>query len=93
MDGEDQRERGGVPGAVWEELFGGLNMKNKWERIVIGLALFGFLVICYGISWLAICGIVKLVTMCFGLTFKWSVATGIWLILCVLKMTFHQSKD
>lgn len=27
MDGEDRRERGGVPGAVWKELFGGLDME------------------------------------------------------------------
>lgn len=68
-------------------------MKNKGDNIVIGLALFGFLAICYGVSWLAMCGIIKLITMCFGLSFKWSVATGVWLILCVLKMTFHKSKN
>lgn len=40
------------------------------------------------LSWIATCGIVKLITMCFGLTFKWSVATGIWLIICVLRSIF-----
>lgn len=34
-----------------------------------------------GVSWLLTCGIVKLITLCFGLTFSWSIATGIWLIL------------
>lgn len=34
-----------------------------------------------GVSWLLTCGIVKLITLCFGLTFSWPIATGIWLIL------------
>ena len=36
------------------------------------------------ISWLMTCGIVKLITLCFGLTFSWPVATGIWLVLLLL---------
>ena len=32
---------------------------------------------------------IKLITMCFGLTFKWSVATGIWLIICMLGGGFN----
>lgn len=42
----------------------------------------------YGISWIATCGIIKLITMCFGLTFKWSIATGIWLVMCLLRTIF-----
>lgn len=42
----------------------------------------------YGISWLATCGIIKLITICFGLTFSWNISTGIWLILCLLKSVF-----
>lgn len=42
-------------------------------------------VISFGLSLIVTCGIVKLITMCFGLTFKWSTAIGIWLILCLLK--------
>ena len=42
--------------------------------------------ILYGISWIAACGIIKLITMCFGWTFSWGVATGIWLILCLVKL-------
>lgn len=44
---------------------------------------------CYGLSWIVTCGIIKLITMCFGLTFKWSIATGIWLIICLLKSIFN----
>ena len=45
-------------------------------------------VIVYGISWIVTCGIIKLITMCFGWTFKWSIATGIWFIMCLLQNTF-----
>jgi hypothetical protein len=46
------------------------------------------LAVCYGLSWIVTCGIIKLITMCFGLTFKWSIATGIWLVICILKSSF-----
>lgn len=44
---------------------------------------------CCGLSLIVTCGIVKLITMCFGLTFKWSIAIGIWLILCLLRGSFN----
>lgn len=43
----------------------------------------------YGVSWIVTCGIIKLITMCFGLTFKWSIATGIWLTICILRSIFN----
>ena len=47
---------------------------------------------CCGLSLIVTCGIVKLITMCFGLTFKWSTAIGIRLILCLLKGSFNGSQ-
>ena len=47
------------------------------------------LIACYALSWIVTCGIIKLITMCFGLTFKWSIATGIWLLICILKSIFN----
>ena len=38
-------------------------------------------IIAYAISWLATRGLIKLITLCFGWTFSWLIATGIWLIL------------
>ena len=69
-------------------------MKNKIDLsgpeaiivLIIGVIL---LVLCYGISWIVTCGIIKLITLCFGITFKWSVATGIWLIICLLRSIFR----
>lgn len=42
------------------------------------------------ISWIATCGIIYLVTLCFGWTFDWLIASGIWLVLCLLSATSNQ---
>ena len=44
-------------------------------------------------NWIVICGIVKLITLCFGWTFSWSIATGIWLVMILLRMVFAQSNS
>ena len=44
--------------------------------------------IAVGISWILTCGIIKLITLCFGLTFSWAIATGIWLVLCLIGGAF-----
>lgn len=43
------------------------------------------------LEWIVTVGIIKLITMCFGWTFKWSVATGIWLIICILQSIFKSN--
>lgn len=64
-------------------------MKDKIkEGSIIAFAVFGILVLSYGLSWLITCGLIKLITMCFGWEFEWSTATGIWLIICILSLTF-----
>ena len=45
----------------------------------------------YGISWISTCGVIKLITMCFGWTFSWGMATGIWLIMCLARWVFHST--
>ena len=39
-------------------------------------------------SWAIVCGIIRLITMCFGLGFSFKVATGIWLVFVLLKFFF-----
>lgn len=56
--------------------------KVSWVAIIL------FLLACYGLSWIVTCGIIKLITLCFGLAFKWSIATGIWLVICLVKGIF-----
>ena len=66
------------------------NLKNKIaEGSVVALVVICILVFAYGLSWIVTCGIIKLITMCFGWTFKWSIATGIWLIICILRSIFN----
>ena len=56
-------------------------------RNIIGLIL--AIIIFYAIRWIVTCGVIKLITMCFGWEFSWAVATGIWLIILILKSIFR----
>lgn len=68
--------------------------KNKIkEGGVIAVMVIVVLIACYGLSWIVTCGIIKLITMCFGWTFKWSIATGIWLIICILQSIFKTTNQ
>jgi hypothetical protein len=49
---------------------------------VIMIAIFGF-------SWFITCILVKILSMCFGFTFTWKLATGIWIIILILKNIFN----
>ena len=65
------------------------NLKNKIaEGGAVALVVIGILALAYGLSWIVTCGIIKLITMYFGWTFKWSIATGIWLVMCLLQSIF-----
>ena len=50
-----------------------------------------FLVIAFGFSWILTCGVIKLITLCFGWQFKWSIATGIWLVMCLARTVFKNN--
>lgn len=67
-------------------------MSNLKKKIATGgitaIIAIIILALAFGLSWIVTCGIIKLITMCFGLTFKWSIATGIWLIMCLLSSIF-----
>lgn len=61
--------------------------QNKRKVVDLMVAILVF-IISYGLDWIITCGIIKLITLCFGFTFTWTIATGIWLILCLLRATF-----
>ena len=43
------------------------NLKNKIaEGGAVALVVIGILALAYGLSWIVTCGIIKLITMCFG---------------------------
>ena len=52
-----------------------------------------FLVVAFGVSWILTCGVIKLITLCFGWQFKWSIATGIWLVMCLARTVFKNSSN
>lgn len=56
----------------------------------LGIGIYVILIVTaiYALSWIATCGIIKLITLCFGWKFKWSIATGIWLMICIAKSIF-----
>ena len=70
-------------------------MKDLKRKIAEGgavaLVVIVILALAYGVSWIATCGLIKLITMCFGLTFKWSIATGIWLVILILRTIFKSN--
>lgn len=67
-------------------------MKEKFKMFgIVGGWVTLLLVVGYGVSWLVTCGLIKLITMCFDLTFSWGIATGIWLITIILKSIFKNN--
>lgn len=83
------------------EIFDDLEKNEKTDEIidttasviasVIASMIAGAIILLFvlGLSWIAICIIIKLITLCLGVSFKWSFATIIWLIICVLNILFH----
>lgn len=64
-------------------------LKDLGFGIVLGIFITAII---YSLSWIITCGLIKLVTLCFGWTFKWSIATGIWVVILIAKTIFsHHS--
>ena len=57
------------------------------------LTIFLVLILGYGLSWVVIVGILKLIAICFGWSMSLAHATGIWLILCLITLIFYRRKD
>lgn len=53
------------------------------------LLAFLMIVAVYAVSWLITCGIIYLITLCFSLEFTWLMATGVWLVILLLKGVFN----
>ena len=68
-----------------------LKFANKHATVSAVLITVIFTAAVLGISWLSTCGLVKLITMCFGWTFDWGIATGIWLLTCLARTVFNHT--
>ena len=44
------------------------------------------------VSWIVTCGVIKLITLCFGWTYTWGMATGVWLIMFLIKEVFNMGE-
>lgn len=66
----------------------------KWHmsKIITALIVIGILILFYAASWGITCGIIKLITLCFDLPFSLKYATGIWLLLNLIKSILPKEK-
>ena len=48
-------------------------------------------VMAYAISWAITCGLIAILFMCFGWEFSLAIATGIWIVICILRSIFNSS--
>lgn len=69
-----------------------LIMKGSAKTIISVFFVVSIFLLSYGISWIVVCGIVKLLSICFGFAFTWQLATGIWIVLCLLRWVISAAK-
>jgi len=50
------------------------------------------IVLAYLLSWGVICGVIYLITLCFGIGFSLPIATGCWLIMLLISTLFKNKK-
>jgi hypothetical protein len=68
--------------------------KDELKGKSVGVAIIAFILcliviaLAYAASCLLTCGIVYLLTLCFGLEFSWPLGIGIWLVIMLLKNIF-----
>ena len=64
-------------------------LKEKFaEGGIVALISIALLIGFGAISWLITCGIFYLITLCFSLEFSWLTATGVWLVMILLRSIF-----
>ena len=63
--------------------------ENIAEGGIVALVAIVMFLVLGAISWIITCGIFYLITLCFGLEFSWLTATGVWLVMVVLKSIFN----
>lgn len=68
-----------------------LKVANKHSGATAAILFILVFVACCAFSWICTCGVIKLITMCFGWTFSWGMATGIWLLMCLARTVFSNT--
>lgn len=65
-------------------------MFKKFSFGKLGWTITVAMIFVYVFSWIATCGLYKVVTLLFGWEFSWAIATGIWLVITILKSIFRR---
>lgn len=60
------------------------------DKLITALVVIVILVLGCVLSWCVVVGLIKLITMCFGLVFNIKIATGIWLLIVLIKLIFSR---
>lgn len=60
------------------------SLKQLFVSIIVIVICTIFAVMALGITWITVCGLVKLATWAFRIDFNWCVATVVWMFLMVL---------
>ncbi len=60
------------------------------DKLITALAVVVTLVSGYALNWCIVVRLIKLITMCFGLIFSIKIATGIWLVVVLIKLLFSR---
>lgn len=69
------------------------NLNERKRNILVGaLGLIFMLIGILGVSYLVVAGITWLIFWCFGWTWSWLIALGIWALAVLLKILFGGSK-
>lgn len=63
-------------------------MRKKNDSVLTYILI---IVFSLAISWGITAGLIKLISMCFHFQFTFSLATGIWLIMCLIRTVIHKS--
>jgi hypothetical protein len=66
--------------------------KRKMKNVITVLGVIAVIALMYGASWCIVVGLIKLITMCFGIAFSLKAATGIWLAIVLIKLLFNKSE-
>lgn len=67
-------------------------MKKK-SNAAVTMTIILFVMAAIGTSWGVTCGLVKVITMCFGWEFSWRVSTGVWLLFILFNWMRRSDKE
>lgn len=65
-----------------------LKFASKHSKVTAGIIFCLVFIAIVALSWISTCGVIALICKCFGWTFSWGMATGVWLLTCLARTVF-----